>query len=158
MGFTSIFYGSGNKPYTASYEGSTYTTQTYCEPPQYKAALTMPTEFRSSIQGNTVPLAEYSNTMFTGEATGLWIYKLYLNDQLVGVYQFSNQAFSFSVTFDRVEGFCMGVPLTPSTTSVSYLGTPEPEPPPPPPVPSPASIVILICSAIFSLRKTSRNA
>ena len=158
MGFTSIFYGSGNKPYTASYEGSTYTTQTYCEPPQYKAALTMPTEFGSSIQGNTVPLAEYSNTMFTGEATGLWIYKLYLNDQLVGVYQFSNQAFSFSVTFDRVEGFCMGVPLTPSTTSVSYLGTPEPEPPPPPPVPSPSSIVILICSAIFSLRKTSRNA
>lgn len=159
MGFTSIFYGSGNKPYTASYEGSTYTTQTYCEPPQYKAALTMPTEFGSSIQGNTVPLAEYSNTMFTGEVTGLWIYKLYLNDQLVGVYQFSDQAFSFSVTFDRVEGFCMGVPLTPSTTSVPYLGTPEPEPPPPPPpVPSPASIVILICSALFSLRKTSRNA
>jgi len=39
MGFSSIFYGSGNKPYTASYQGSTYTTQTYCEPPLFKAAL-----------------------------------------------------------------------------------------------------------------------
>ena len=159
MGFTSIFYGNGNKPYTASYEGSTYTTQTYCEPPQYKAALTMPTEFGSSIQGNTVPLAQYSNTMFTGEASGLWIYKLYLNDQLVGVYQFSDQAFSFSVTFDRVEGFCLGVPLTSGTPAISYTETSEPPPPPSPlPIPSPASIVILICSAIFSLRKTSRNA
>jgi hypothetical protein len=164
MGFTSIFYGSGNKPYTASYEGSTYTTQTYCEPPQYKAALTMPTEFGSSIQGNTVPLAEYSNTMFTGQASGLWIYKLYLNDQLVGVYQFSDQSFSFSVTFDRVEGFCLGVPLTPGTPAISYTETSEPPPPPPIPspasivIPSPASIVILICSAIFSLRKNPRNA
>jgi hypothetical protein len=50
MGFSSIFYGSGNKPYTASYQGSTYTTQTYCEPPLFKAALTMPTEFGASIR------------------------------------------------------------------------------------------------------------
>jgi hypothetical protein len=113
----------------------------------------MTTEFGSSIQGNTVPLAEYSSTMFTGEAVGLWIYRLYFNGQLVGIYQMRDQQFSFSVTFDRVEGFCMGVPLTPA---IPYLGTPESESPPL--IPSPASIVILICSAIFFLRRNPRNA
>jgi hypothetical protein len=156
MGFTSTFYGQGQFPYTASYEGSTYTTQAYTHPPEYKSALSMTTEFGSAIQGNTVPLAEYNNTMFTGEAVGLWIYRLYFDGQLVGTYQLCDQQFSFTVTFDRIEGFCMSVPLTPGTTAVPYLGTPEPEPPPP--IPSPASIVILICSALFSLRKTHRNA
>ena len=166
MGFSSIFYGSGNKPYTASYEGSTYTTQTYCEPPLYKAALTMPTEFGASISGHSNALASYSSTMLTGEASGLWIYKLFLNDQLVGVYQFNNQAFSFSVTFDRVEGFCMGVPLTPNTsavlypgttavsysgmTAMPYLGIPESEDPA---VPAPASFVVLLCAALVGIRR-----
>jgi len=157
MGFSSIFYGSGNKPYTASYQGSTYTTQTYCEPPLFKAALTMPTEFGASISGHSNALASYNSTMLTGEAIGLWIYKLYLNDQLVGVYQFSDQAFSFSVTFDRIEGFCMGVPLTPGTPAVPYLGTPESEDPVPAlasvPVPAPASVVVLLCAALVGLRR-----
>jgi len=164
MGFSSIFYGSGNKPYTASYQGSTYTTQTYCEPPLFKAALTMPTEFGASISGHSNALASYNSTMLTGEASGLWIYKLYLNDQLVGVYQFSDQAFSFSATFDRIEGFCMGVPLTPGTpalpylgtvpltpgiSAVPYLGTPESEDP----VPAPASVFVLLCAALVGLRR-----
>ena len=157
MGFSSIFYGSGNKPYTASYQGSTYTTQTYCEPPLFKAALTMPTEFGASISGHSNALASYNSTMLTGEASGLWIYKLFLNDQLVGVYQFSDQAFSFSVTFDRIEGFCMGVPLTPGTPAVPYLGTPESEPPvlalASVPVPAPASVVVLLCAALVGLRR-----
>jgi len=157
MGFSSIFYGSGNKPYTASYQGSTYTTQTYCEPPLFKAALTMPTEFGASISGHSNALASYNSTMLTGEAIGLWIYKLFLNDQLVGVYQFSDQAFSFSVTFDRIEGFCMGVPLMPGTPAVPYLGTPESEDPVPAlasvPVPAPASFVVLLCAALVGLRR-----
>jgi hypothetical protein len=157
MGFSSIFYGSGNKPYTASYQGSTYTTQTYCEPPLFKAALTMPTEFGASISGHSNALASYNSTMLTGEAIGLWIYKLYLNDQLVGVYQFSDQAFSFSATFDRIEGFCMGVPFTPGTPALPYLGTPESEDPVPAPasvpVPAPASVVVLLCAALVGLRR-----
>jgi len=157
MGFSSIFYGSGNKPYTASYQGSTYTTQTYCEPPLFKAALTMPTEFGASISGHSNALASYNSTMLTGEVSGLWIYKLFLNDQLVGVYQFSDQAFSFSVTFDRIEGFCMGVPLTPGTSALPYLGTPESEDPVPAPasvpVPAPASVVVLLCAALVGLRR-----
>jgi hypothetical protein len=157
MGFSSIFYGSGNKPYTASYQGSTYTTQTYCEPPLFKAALTMPTEFGASISGHSNALASYNSTMLTGEAIGLWIYKLFLNDQLVGVYQFSDQAFSFSATFDRIEGFCMGVPLTPDTLAVPYMGTPESEPPvlalASVPVPAPASVVVLLCAALVGLRR-----
>jgi hypothetical protein len=95
--------------------------------------------------------------MLTGEASGLWIYKLFLNDQLVGVYQFSDQAFSFSVTFDRIEGFCMGVPLTPGTPAVPYMGTPESEDPVPAlasvPVPAPASVVVLLCAALVGLRR-----
>jgi hypothetical protein len=87
--------------------------------------------------------------MLTGEAIGLWIYKLFLNDQLVGVYQFSDQAFSFSVTFDRIEGFCMSVPLTPGTPAVPYMGTPESEDP----VPAPASVVVLLCAALVGLRR-----
>jgi len=148
MGFTSTFYGQGQFPYTASYEGSTYTTQAYTHPPEYKSALTMTTEFGSSIQGNTVPLAEYSNTMFTGEAIGLWIYRLYFDGQLVGTYQMSDQQFSFPVTFDRVEGLCMGVSLTPSTPAIPYPGTPESEDTP---VPAPASFMLIACAGIAAL-------
>lgn len=137
MGFTSTFYGQGQFPYTASYGGSTYTTQAYTQPPQYKAALTMTTQFNNSISGNTVPLAEYSNTMFTGEAVGLWVYKLYLNNELVGTYQMSDQQFCISATFDRVEGFCLGVPLTPSE-QVSTVTA----------VPTPSSFMLIACAAI----------
>jgi hypothetical protein len=153
MGFTSTFFGQGQFPYTTSYEGSTYVTQAYTNPPEYKSSLSMTTQFSNAINGNTVALAEYNSTLFTGEAVGLWIYRLYFDGQLVGIYQMCDQQFSFPVTFDRVEGFCMGVPLTPA---IPYRGTPEPEPSPP--IPSPASIAILICYTFFSLRKNPRNA
>ena len=143
MSFTSTFYGQGQFPYTVVYGGSTYTTQAYTHAPEYKPALSMTTEFSHAIQGNTIPLAEYSNTMFVGEAVGLWIYRLYLNNQLVGIYQMSDQQFCFSVTFDHIEGFCMGVPLTPA---VPYPGTPEPEP-----VPTPASFMLIACAGIAAL-------
>jgi hypothetical protein len=141
MGFTSTFYGQGQFSYTASYEGSTYTTQAYTQPPQYKPALSMTTQFDDSISGNTVPLAVYSNTMFTGEAVGLWVYKLYLNGQLVGTYQMSDQQFCISATFDRVEGFCLGVPLTPSEAEASTTTL----------VPAPASLTLIMAAGIAAL-------
>jgi hypothetical protein len=141
MGFTSTFYGQGQFPYTVAYGGSTYTTQAYTQPPEYKAALSMTTEFSDAINGNAVPLAEYNNTMFVGEAVGLWIYKLYLNGELVGTYQMSDQQFCISATFDRIEGFCLGVPLTPSAA-----------------VPAPASLTLIVIAgitALFKKRKTN---
>jgi hypothetical protein len=146
MGFTSTFYGQGQFPYTVSYGGSTYTTQAYTQPPEYKAALSMTTEFSDAINGNAVPLAEYNNTMFVGEAVGLWIYKLYLNGELVGTYQMSDQQFCISATFDRIEGFCLGVPLTPSAVISTTV------------VPAPASLILIIIAgitALFKKRKTN---
>lgn len=146
MGFTSTFYGQGQFSYTVSYEGSTYTTQAYTQPPEYKAALSMTTEFSDAINGNAVPLAEYNNTMFVGEAVGLWIYKLYLNGELVGTYQMSDQQFCISATFDRIEGFCLGVPLTPSAVISTTA------------VPAPASLTLIVIAgitALFKKRKTN---
>jgi hypothetical protein len=57
----------------------------------------------------------------------------------------SDQQFSFPVTFDRVEGFCMSVPLTPA---IPYPGTPEPEPTP---VPTPASFMLIACAGLAAL-------
>ncbi len=139
MGFTSTFYGQGQFSHRAAYEGSTYTTQAYTQPPQFKPALSMATEFGGSIFGNTVPLATYSDTMFTGEAVGLWIYKLYLNDELVGTYQMSDQQFCISIAFDRVEGFCLGVPLTPSEGTTTMA------------VPAPASLTLIVAAGIAAL-------
>lgn len=153
MSFVSMLYGEGNKPYSISYSGgSTYTTQTYCELPEWKLANTMTTEFGPSINGatHTQPLAVFNGGVFNGFAEGLWIYRLFLNGQLVATYQFQDQAFCIPIEFDRVEGFCMGVSLSPSFA----FATPESATP----IPSPASVVVLICSALFALRKTSRNA
>lgn len=139
MGFTSTFYGQGQFPYTVAYGGSTYTTQAYTHPPEYKAALSMTTEFSDAINGNAVPLAEYSNTMFVGEAVGLWIYKLYLNGELVGTYQMSDQQFCISACFDRIEGFCLGVPLTPSEATTTIA------------VPTPASLTLIVIAGIAAM-------
>jgi hypothetical protein len=106
----------------------------------------MTTEFGGSISGNTVPLATYSDTMFTGEAVGLWIYKLYLNGELVGTYQMSDQQFCISVAFDQVEGFCLGVPLTPSEATTTTA------------VSAPASLTLIVAAgiaALFRKRKTN---
>jgi hypothetical protein len=107
----------------------------------------MTTQFSDAINGNTVPLAEYSNTMFVGEAVGLWIYKLYLNGELVGTYQMSDQQFCISATFDRIEGFCLGVPLTPSgVVSTSTTA-----------VPAPATLTLIVAAGITALfRKRKR--
>ena len=139
MGFTSTFYGQGQFSHRAAYEGSTYTTQAYTQPPQFKPALSMTTEFGGSISGNTIPLATYSDTMFTGEAVGLWVYKLYLNGELVATYQMSDQQFCISVAFDRVEGFCLGVPLTPSEGTTTAA------------VPAPASLTLIVVAGIAAL-------
>lgn len=146
MGFTSTFFGQGQFPYTTSYEGSTYVTQAYTNPPEYKSSLSMTTQFSNAINGNTVPLAEYNSTLFVGEAIGIWVYRLYLNGQLVGTYQLSDQQFCIPATFDRVEGFCMSVPV--NTPVFPYPGTPEPEPPP---VPTPASFILIACAGIAAL-------
>ena len=149
MGFNSTLYGSGNKPHFISYSGgSTYTTQTYCEPPQWKLANNMTTEFGAAISGATKPVATFDGQVFNGFADGLWIYRLYKDGDLVATYQFQDQVFCIPAVFDRVEAVCMSVSLTPSI-GVADNSTP---------VPAPASIVILICSALFSPRKTSRNA
>lgn len=150
MGFTSTFFDQGQFAYTASYEGSTYITQAYTQPPEYKSALSMTTEFGNSIQGNTVPLAEYTNTMFVGEAVGLWIYKLYFNGQLVGTYQMTNQQFCISATFDKIEGVCMGTSFPPPNP---YPGTPEPEPP----VPTPASFMLIAIAGISTLFRNRKK-
>ena len=84
--------------------------------------------------------------MFVGEAVGLWIYKLYLNGELVGTYQMSDQQFCISATFDRIEGFCLGVPLTPSAVISTTV------------VPAPASLILIIIAgitALFKKRKTN---
>lgn len=151
MSFMSTLYGAGNKPHFISYDGgSTYTTQTYCELPQWKLANTMTTEFGSSIGGRTKPLAEFDGQVFNGFAEGLWIYRLFSEGQLVATYQFQNQAFCIPIIFDRVEGVCMSVSLTPS---VAFTDTATSTP-----IPAPSGFFMLICSAIFCLRKTSRNA
>jgi hypothetical protein len=132
-----ILYGNGNTPHFVSYSGgSTYTTQTYCEPPQWKLAYTMTTEFGGSIGGKTVPIAEYSCGVFSGEAHGLWIYRLFKGGDLVGTYQFQDQVFCVPADFDRVEGVCMSVWGTPSTAEAAA------------PVPSPAPLALLVCTVI----------
>jgi len=149
--FNSTLYGAGNKPHFISYSGgSTYTTQTYGEPPQWKLANTMTTEFGPSISGKTEPVASFDGQVFNGFAQGLWIYRLFKDGNLVATYQFSDQAFCIPISFDRVEAVCMSVALTPSVALAADNAST--------PVPTPASIVILICSTLFSLRKTSRNA
>lgn len=140
MGFNSVFYGSGNKPHFVTYSGSCYTTQTYCELPQFKPSLNMTTQFSDSISGYTQPLAEYKGGVFSGEANGYWIYKLYKGEHLVGVYQFVNQVFCVPVDFDRVEGYCTSIPLTPAV-GVAV-------------VPSPAPLILMLCgAAVFYRRK-----
>ena len=59
-----------------------------------------------------------------------------------------DQQFSFPVTFDRVEGVCMGIPFTPGTPSIPYPGTPESEDTP---VPAPASFMLIACAGIAAL-------
>jgi hypothetical protein len=146
---TTTLYGTGNKPHFVSYSGgSTYTTQTYCEPPQWKLAYTMTTEFGDSIGSKTVPIAEYSCGVFSGEAHGLWIYRLFKGGDLVGTYQFQDQVFCVPADFDRVEGVCMSVWVTPSGLAVD-AGTPTP-------VPTPAPMVLLVCAAIFCGRRKLR--
>lgn len=149
--FNSTLYGSGNKPHFISYSGgSTYTTQTYCEPPQWKLANTMTTEFSSAISGATKPVAEFDGGVFNGYASGLWIYRLFKDGDLVATYQFQDQAFCVPAVFDRVEAVCMSIDLTPSVALAADNAST--------PVPAPASIVILICSALIFLRKTYRYA
>jgi hypothetical protein len=150
--FNTTLYGSGNKPHFVSYSGgSTYTTQTYGELPQWKLATTMTTEFGDSINSRTQPVATFDGQVFNGFAQGLWIYRLFKNDNLVATYQFYDQAFCIPVSFDSVEAFCMSVALTPSVAFAAAA-------PPAPPIPTPASVSVLICSALFFSRKTSRNA
>jgi hypothetical protein len=140
MGFNSVFYGSGNKPHFVTYSGSCYTTQTYCELPQFKPSLNMTTQFSDSISGYIQPLAEYKGGVFSGEANGYWIYKLYKGEHLVGVYQFVNQVFCVPVDFDRVEGYCTSIPLTPAV-GVAVI-------------PSPAPLILMLCgAAVFYRRK-----
>lgn len=147
MSFMSTLYGAGNKPHFISYDGgSTYTTQTYCELPQWKLATTMTTEFGSSIGGNTKPVAEFGGQVFNGFAEGLWIYRLFSEGQLVATYQFQNQAFCISIVFDRVEAVCMSVDLSPSVAAAQTLTA----------VPAPASLVIF-AAAIAAFRR-KRNA
>jgi hypothetical protein len=151
MGFQSTLYGAGNKPHFISYDGgSTYTTQTYCELPEWKLANTMTTEFSASIDGytHTKPLAEFGGTVFNGFAEGLWIYRVFLKGQLVATYQFQDQLFCIPIHFDRVEGVCMGITLTPSAAFAPVESTT--------PVPAPASVAILICSALFAIRRKPR--
>jgi hypothetical protein len=148
MSFISTLYGAGNKPHFVSYDGgSTYTTQTYCELPQWKLATTMTTEFGHSISGNTKPIAEFDGSVFNGYAEGLWIYRLYLDGHLVGTYQFQNQAFFVPIAFDRVEGVCMSIELTPSVAFTDTTAV----------VPTSAGFAVLITAAfMFTKRRHYR--
>lgn len=148
MGIQSILYEQGNKPHFVSYSGgSTYTTQTYTEPPEWKLANTMTTEFGPSINGytQTQPLAEFVGKVFSGHAEGLWIYRLFLNGQLVATYQMRDQVFCIPIEFDRVEGFCMEVSFSPSAVLAPVQTTI--------PVPAPGFVAVLICSAFFCTKK-----
>lgn len=151
MGFNSTLYGSGNKPHFISYSGgSTYTTQTYCEPPQWKLANNMTTEFGAAISGATKPVATFDGQVFNGFADGLWIYRLYKDGDLVATYQFQDQVFCIPAVFDRVEAVCMSIGLTPSVA----VATDNPSTP----VPTPAGVLILLGAALIRKRRSNLGA
>lgn len=118
-------YGQGLLPHSVRWQGSTYITQSYGAPLTFTQDFSYPTNWwEKAIEGSTVPAAEYAQTLFIGDVQGFWIFRLYLDGNLVGTYTFSDQQFVVPVTFDRVEAVAMGgMPFSSSSALVSAKGS-----------------------------------
>jgi hypothetical protein len=135
-----ILYGQGLMPYTAKWQGSTYISQTYGEPLTFTQDFSSATNWWTpALEGATRPLAEYDQTLFIGDVEGLWIFRLFLDGNLVGTYTLANQSFTIPVRFDKVEAVAMGMPFTGASAFVTSAGSTQsaqPDSDPPPMVPS----------------------
>lgn len=119
-------YGQGLLPHGVRWQGSTYITQAYGAPLTFTQDFSYPSSWwEKAIEGSTMPAAEYAQTLFIGDVQGFWIFRLYLDGNLVGTYTFSDQQFVVPVTFDRVEAVTMGgMPFGNSNALVSAIGIP----------------------------------
>jgi hypothetical protein len=151
-----ILYGRGLMPYTVKWQGSTYLSQTYGEPLTFTQDFSSATNWWTpALEGATQPLAQYDQNIFIGDVEGLWIFRLFLDGNLVGTYTFANQSFTIPIRFDRVEAVAMGMPFSATGAFVTSTGsTPSLIPPtgnPPPMVPSAGISLTCFLTAIFAL-------
>lgn len=156
-------YGQGLLPHGVRWQGSTYITQAYGAPLTFTQDFSFPSGWwEKAIEGSTMPAAEYNQTLFIGDVQGFWIFRLYLDGNLVGTYTFSDQQFVVPVTFDRVEAVAMGgMPFGNSSATVTATGSvPNTDPSTPvtdPAVPAPGVALTCAIAATLALWGQGRN-
>lgn len=147
-------YGQGLLPHGVRWQGSTYITQAYGAPLTFTQDFSYPSSWmQKALEGSTVPAAEYAQTLFIGDVQGFWIFRLYLDGNLVGTYTFLDQSFTIPVTFNRVEAMAMGgAPFGNSSAFVTATASlPSPSPDPDPVVPAPGVGLCCAMAAVLAL-------
>ena len=143
---TTVFYGSGNYAVSTQAQGGVYQTVGFTAPLSWHGAYSAPTPTGEAILAPTVGLA-LPHTLFTGESSGFWIHRVFLDGHLVGTFTFTDQQFSIPMQWDRVESVAM-----------PFAGTPEYENPGcHPHTPAPGGVAVLVMAAVFA-RSRNRKA
>lgn len=155
-----VLYGQGLLPHTIRWQGSTYLSQSYGAPLTFTQNFSSATNWWTpALEGQTQPLAQYSQTLLIGDVQGLWIFRVFLDGNLVGTFTFADQQFTIPVRFDRVEAVALGgMPFGSSSAFVTATGwnsTPPVADDPPPTVPGPG--VALTCAVAAFLAAWGRG-
>lgn len=104
---TTTFFGMGNSVYSLTPQGGVYQSWAYTAPLHWNRDYSQPTPTGEGINAPTVGVTIPHN-LFTGESSGYWVHKAYLNGHLVGTFTMVDQQFAIPVLHDRVESVCMG--------------------------------------------------
>jgi hypothetical protein len=143
---TTIFYGSGNYAVSTQAQGGVYQTIGYTAPLSWHGAYSAPTPTGEAILAPTVALA-LPHTLFTGESSGFWIHRVFLDGHLVGTFTFTDQQFSIPMQWDTVQSVAMPFTGTPEL-ECGRRGCDTP---------SPSGAAVLLMAAVFA-RSRNRKA
>jgi len=147
-------YGNGMLPHAVRWQGSTYLSQSYGAPLTFTQDFSSATNWWTpALEGQTQALAEYNQNLLVGNVEGFWIFRLYLDGNLVGTYTFFDQSFTVPVTFDRVEAVAMGgVPFGSSSAFVTVARwNSSPPVTDEPAIPAPGVALTCAIAALFAL-------
>jgi hypothetical protein len=152
-------YGKGIFPYTIKWQGSTYISQTYGEPLTFTQDFSSATNWWTpALEGATRPLAQYDQNIFIGNVEGLWIFRLFLDGNLIGTYTMFDQSFTIPVRFDRVEAIAMGSPFGSTSAFVTAKSFAVPPTTDEPPVPAPGvALTCAIAALLLGFSSTRRR-
>ena len=135
----STLWGTGNRILETANQGSTYEGWGWTTPLLWDGALAQPTPTGAAVIAPTVGM-EFPHNLFTGEASGYWVYHLFLGGHHQYTFTAMDQAFAMAVPFDRVESVSLGV--SPLAAAVPVGSDCD--------VPAPAGAAVVLCAALLT--------